>query len=62
MDIAFWGSRYDGGVTEKGGFINYPFTEEDYYQFVTELTNAARNPLRENEQEIEIGFKAVKRK
>jgi len=44
MDIAFWGSRYQKGISSKGDYINCPFVEEHYDHFISilEITNSTR--------------------
>lgn len=51
MDIAFRASRYDRGDREEGDYINCPFTQEEYYRFVTALKEAERIALRDFERE-----------
>lgn len=54
--VAFRASRYqgDGG----GDYLNCPFDEREYGQFVQALLGAARIPLRSFEREIESGVRA----
>lgn len=58
MTIAFRASRYNRGSRPDGDYINCPFTKEQYLQFVSELVNARRIPLRDIEKELENGVKA----
>ncbi len=51
MRVAYRASRYDRGEQDEGDYINCPFTEEEYRQFVAALCEAERVPLRGFEQE-----------
>ncbi len=58
MEIAFRASRYDKSETDEGDYINCPFTEEEYYQFVSALMSAEKIELRSFEEAIRSGVKA----
>lgn len=58
--IAFAGSRYNRGVTEKGDYLNCPFTREEYEAFVSALLTAETIPLKPFEEAIRSGVKAGK--
>lgn len=51
MDIAFRANRYDRGEQEEGDYINCPFTEEEYYRFISALQEAETIALRDFERE-----------
>lgn len=58
MQIAFRGSRYGRGQTKEGDYINLPFGQQAYDQFVDALVSAERVPLRAFESEIAHGVQA----
>jgi methylenetetrahydrofolate--tRNA-(uracil-5-)-methyltransferase len=58
MEIAFRASRYGNGVLSDGDYINCPFNEEQYYEFVNALVAAERIEIKEFERELESGVKA----
>jgi methylenetetrahydrofolate--tRNA-(uracil-5-)-methyltransferase len=58
LSIAFRASRYNRGEDEAGDYINCPFNEEQYYQFINALKNAERIKLRTFEEAIDTGVKA----
>lgn len=58
MEIAFRASRYDDGSLSEGDYINCPFNESQYNEFVNELANAQRIEIMEFERDIEAGVKA----
>lgn len=58
LTIAFWGSRYSAGDSEQGDYLNCPFSEDEYHQFVGELINARRVPLQLFESQIAKGVNA----
>lgn len=58
MSIAFRASRYDRGTLPEGDYINCPFTKDQYLDFVSNLIQAQRIPLRENEKALESGVNA----
>jgi methylenetetrahydrofolate--tRNA-(uracil-5-)-methyltransferase len=58
MQIAFRGSRYDLVSQGEGDYINFPFTEIEYYTFVEALLHAERIELRSFEEAIQRGVKA----
>lgn len=58
MNIAFRGSRYDGGENDAGDYINCPFTKGEYDLFVDVLLSGERIPLRSFKSEIEQGINA----
>lgn len=58
LDTAFHDSRYGRGDTDKGDYINCPFTEEQYNAFVSALISAKRIVLKSFEETIEKGVKA----
>jgi len=51
LNIAFRASRYDRGEQEEGDYINCPFTEEEYTDFVAALREAEKIELKQFEQE-----------
>lgn len=57
FDIAYFKSRYDSGEAD---YINCPFTEEEYYNFIDALNEAEKHEAREFEtkyfQEIKFKF------
>jgi methylenetetrahydrofolate--tRNA-(uracil-5-)-methyltransferase len=58
MDIAFRASRFDYDQDAPGDYINCPFTQEEYLQFVEALSSAERVALRGFETELEAGVRA----
>ncbi len=58
MDIAYRANRYDFGDSEAGDYINCPFDEKTYYSFREALIKAKRIPLRDFEDEINLGVQA----
>jgi len=62
MDIAFWGSRYQKGVSSKGDYINCPFSKEQYDHFISELIAAKQFKTKDFESEINNGIDAGKGK
>jgi methylenetetrahydrofolate--tRNA-(uracil-5-)-methyltransferase len=58
MGVAFLASRYGDGVLQEGDYINCPFTESQYSDFVKALISAERIEIKEFEREIEGGVKA----
>lgn len=58
MNVAFRGSRYEGGNGETGDYINCPMDERQYDAFVSALLSAERIPLREFEAAIPGGVRA----
>ncbi len=58
MEIAFRGSRRHDQENDQGDYINCPFTENEYDEFVDALSSAERSELKEFEQELEKGVKA----
>lgn len=58
MGIAFRASRYGQGEQDEGDYINCPFSQQEYENFVDALLSAERIPLREFEAEIEAGVNA----
>jgi len=58
MNVAFRGSRYEGGNGETGDYINCPMDECQYDAFVSALLSAERIPLREFETAIPGGVRA----
>lgn len=58
MNVAFRGSRYEGGNGEAGDYINCPMDERQYNAFVAALLSAERIPLREFETAIPNGVRA----
>ncbi len=55
MSIAFRASRYGRGEQRDGDYINCPFDDEQYQQFVLALREAQRIDLHEFEKIIEQG-------
>jgi methylenetetrahydrofolate--tRNA-(uracil-5-)-methyltransferase len=51
MNVAFWGSRYDRGVSANGDYINCPLTRDEYETFYDALVEAEQITLREFERE-----------
>jgi methylenetetrahydrofolate--tRNA-(uracil-5-)-methyltransferase len=58
MAIAFRASRYGTGALQEGDYINCPFTEAQYSDFVQALILAERIEIKEFERELEGGVKA----
>ncbi len=58
MEIAFRASRYNKGDQDEGDYINCPFTQEEYREFVDALRTAERIELRSFEDAIRSGVKA----
>jgi methylenetetrahydrofolate--tRNA-(uracil-5-)-methyltransferase len=58
MEIAFYASRYGNGALQEGDYINCPFTETQYSNFVEALVLAERIEIKEFERELEGGVKA----
>lgn len=58
MEIAFRASRYNKGDQDEGDYINCPFTQEEYREFVNALRTAERIELRSFEDAIRSGVKA----
>ncbi len=55
MKVAFRASRYKYETDPHGDYINCPFTEEQYFTFLNALLSAQRIPLKENENQINVG-------
>ncbi len=55
MDVAFRASRYGRGDEQEGDYINCPFDENQYYEFVAELRAAERTQLKEIDLPIQEG-------
>jgi len=58
MDIAFRASRYGDGSLGEGDYINCPFTQSQYADFVDALSSAERIELKNFERDLETGVKA----
>ncbi len=58
MDIAFRASRYGDGSLGEGDYINCPFTEGQYAEFVDALSSAERIEIKSFERDLEKGVKA----
>lgn len=58
LSIAFRASRYDRGEDDGGDYINCPFNENEYYQFVEALKSAERIQLKSFEEKINLGVRA----
>lgn len=58
MGIAFRASRYGRGDMPEGDYINCPFSEAEYDDFVKALLSAERMPLRTFEAALESGVRA----
>lgn len=58
FDIAFRASRYQDPETISGDYINLPFTQSEYYDFIDLLTSAKRITLKSFERDIEKGVRA----
>ena len=56
--IAFRDNRYGRGEEEDGDYVNCPFTEEEYLDFVDALAGAERIELKSFEDAIEEGVRA----
>lgn len=50
MSKAFWGSRYGKGDETEGDYLNCPFDEQEYTQFIDELVDAEKVELKPFEQ------------
>jgi len=57
-EIVFRASRYARGKAEEGDYVNCPFTQDEYEQFVDALLSAERIPLRSFESAIKHGVRA----
>jgi methylenetetrahydrofolate--tRNA-(uracil-5-)-methyltransferase len=57
MDIAFQASRYDEEIA-SGDYINCPFDQDKYVDFVSELMGAKRIQLKSFEADLESGVRA----
>lgn len=55
MDVAYRASRYDRGDEQDGDYINCPFDENQYFEFVAELQAADRIQLKEFDLPIQEG-------
>ncbi len=58
LEKAFWGSRYSHSEDQAGDYLNCPFSEEEYFHFIRELTSAHRIPIKPFEEQIDNGVKA----
>ncbi len=58
MEVAYRASRYQRGESVEGDYINCPFNEQQYSQFVHELVNAKRIKIKDFEVELEKGVNA----
>ncbi|MDD5468158.1 MAG: methylenetetrahydrofolate--tRNA-(uracil(54)-C(5))-methyltransferase (FADH(2)-oxidizing) TrmFO [Anaerolineales bacterium] len=58
MNVAFTASRYERGETERGDYVNCPFSREEYYAFVDGLVKAERIALKDFELDLEGGVSA----
>jgi len=58
FNVAFKASRYQDTDSTSGDYVNLPFSETEYYQFVELLTSANRISLKSFEQDIEKGVQA----
>jgi methylenetetrahydrofolate--tRNA-(uracil-5-)-methyltransferase len=58
MKIAYRASRYGAGNPNEGDYINCPFTQDEYYNFVHALQKAERIELHSFEEAIRDGVKA----
>jgi methylenetetrahydrofolate--tRNA-(uracil-5-)-methyltransferase len=58
MKIAFRASRYGDGSLGEGDYINCPFTESQYNEFVEALSSAERIEIKSFERDLETGVKA----
>jgi len=47
--LAFFGSRWEDGAEKGGDYLNCPFTQEEYRDFVAALCSAEKTPAREFE-------------
>jgi len=50
MSKAFWGSRYGKGDETEGDYLNCPFDEQEYTQFIDALVDAEKVELKPFEQ------------
>jgi methylenetetrahydrofolate--tRNA-(uracil-5-)-methyltransferase len=60
QSITFRSSRYDRGDEEEGDYVNCPFTEAEYNNFVRELVSAEKVQIKDFEIDISAGIKAGK--
>ena len=58
LEIAFRASRYGDGTLADGDYVNCPFTEDQYLNFVNALVSAERIQIKEFESELEKGVRA----
>jgi methylenetetrahydrofolate--tRNA-(uracil-5-)-methyltransferase len=58
LDIAFKASRYDRGKHEIGDYINCPFSQEEYNNFVSAIIDAERIPIKKFENAVNQGVKS----
>lgn len=58
LSIAFRGSRYEQEEGSEGDYINCPFTESEYQEFLHELLNAERIDLGDIDAPVNNGVKA----
>ncbi len=58
MERAFRASRYDKGEQARGDYINCPFTQQEFDDFIAELSHAERIEIKSFESEIEEGVRA----
>ncbi len=58
MNIAFRGSRRHDQEVDEGDYINCPFTESEYNEFIDALSMAERIELKDFEKDLEKGVKA----
>lgn len=61
FSVAFYASRFASEKGQTADYINCPMNKEEFEAFASELLSAHRTPLREFEQEINIGLKRGKK-
>lgn len=52
LSHAFRASRYGGGSTEEGDYLNCPLTKDEYIRFVSELLSAEKVATKEFEKDL----------
>lgn len=60
MTTAFRASRYQQDSADSADYINCPLTHDEYDNFISELLDAQKHILKENERTIEKGVQAGK--
>lgn len=57
LEKAFWGSRYEKEPESEGDYLNCPFSEVEYRNFINELLAAERIPIKSFEEAINQGVR-----